>query len=460
MMTEPLSVTASAGIAERILDSFPSGTYALSGLLRLLEVVESTEVPTAAVECRAAPRLLVNPEFVETWAATPEKLMMLVMHELHHVLLGHTRLFPCASLVDNFVFDAVINALLSRMFPAPEHTSLFTDYYYASSFPECLLRPPAGWNGKTVTIVPEGIAKLGAKRGGVVADVYRGLYSEAGATYKEIFDVLRTEVDERRIEDVDLLGDHSEGGAVDGMLEGSAPILLDAVREVVERWPQPPEPIQGRSLSEIMKQETVRAVRRPSNRTVLGKLLRRIGGVTGSTGSVLGWRDDDIRVDSPIPVAERRGIVLRSLGLEPIFYQGFVRVPRRVRSGEKVHVYLDVSGSISELKGALYGAVLDTSAFVHPVVHLFSTEVADVTLGELRRGICKTTGGTHIDCVAKHIADHRIRRACLITDGFVGRPSGRRRDTLSRIRLGVALIDGNCTRDDLAEVADAWAVFT
>ncbi len=113
---------------------------------------------------------------------------------------------------------------------------------------------------------------------------------------------------------------------------------------------------------------------------------------------------------------------------------------------------------IGELKGALYGAVLDSSTFVHPVVHLFSTEIADVTLGELRRGICKTTGGTHIDCVARHIVDHHVRRACVITDGFVGWPSGRLHDTLSRTRLGVALIDGNCTRDHLAEVANAWAV--
>ena len=64
---------------------------------------------TAAVECRLQPRLLVNPDFVDTWAATPEKLLMLVMHELHHVLLGHTRLFPRATRVDNLVFDAIIN---------------------------------------------------------------------------------------------------------------------------------------------------------------------------------------------------------------------------------------------------------------------------------------------------------------------------------------------------------------
>lgn len=76
---------------------------------------------------------------------------MLVMHELHHVLLGHTTLFPRATPVQNFVFDAVINGIVCRMFPAKEHTGFFTDYYDTGSFPMCLLRPPPGWPGKPVT---------------------------------------------------------------------------------------------------------------------------------------------------------------------------------------------------------------------------------------------------------------------------------------------------------------------
>ena len=132
-------------LADRILDTFPSGSYALSALLRLMDIVESDRVPTAAVECRVQPLLMVNPVFVEQHAETPEKLLMLVMHELHHILLGHTKLFPTVTQVQNFVFDCVINALISRMFPQPEHTAFLTDYYSSKRFPECLLRPPAGW---------------------------------------------------------------------------------------------------------------------------------------------------------------------------------------------------------------------------------------------------------------------------------------------------------------------------
>ena len=114
-------------LADRILDSFPSGSYALSALLRLMDIVESDRVPTAAVECRVQPLLLVNPAFVERHAETPEKLLMLVMHELHHVLLGHTTLFPTVTPVQNFVFDCVINGLISRMFPQPEHIAFLRE---------------------------------------------------------------------------------------------------------------------------------------------------------------------------------------------------------------------------------------------------------------------------------------------------------------------------------------------
>src|SRR6185436_8240543 len=110
-----------------------------------LDIVETDAVPTAAVECRVQPRLRINPGFVDAHAATPERLLMLVMHELHHVLLGHTRLFPRVTPADNVIFDAVINALLCRMFPKREHTSFFTEFYSDAHFPECLLRPPVGW---------------------------------------------------------------------------------------------------------------------------------------------------------------------------------------------------------------------------------------------------------------------------------------------------------------------------
>ena len=79
---------------------------------------------------------------------------MLVLHELHHVLLGHTRLFRRVTPLDNLAFDAVINALLCRMFPGRDHTAFFTDFYADDQFPACLLRPPCGWQPGAVAAIP------------------------------------------------------------------------------------------------------------------------------------------------------------------------------------------------------------------------------------------------------------------------------------------------------------------
>ena len=439
-------------LTDRILDCFPSGNYALVGLLRLVDIKETDEIPTAAVECRVQPRLLVNPEFVEKHAETPEKLLMLVMHELHHVLLGHTTLFPTATPVQNFVFDCVINALISRMFPAVEHTAFLTGFYDEVRFPECLLRPPPGWTTNCEGSLPGGIAQLEGVEKKKVTEVYRSLYAPAGATYKEVFDILPKCLDGNAIQNVPLLGGH-DGDSTGGELEHRSPVLFDVVREAVERWPQPPDPIRGRSLADVLKGDTVEVKKKPGKRSVLRSLLQKVG-ERYRHGSIRRIRLDTESIYTPVPAIDRRAGVLRSLGVQTMLYSGDVVWPRRVPTGDKVHVYVDVSGSMDGLEGAIYGAVLDCREWVHRSVHLFSTAVNDISHKEIRRGIVHSTGGTDIVCVARHMQEHRVRRACIITDGWVGKPTGSVRDTLSKARLAVAYAGEFANTDDLRSVAD------
>ena len=132
-------------LRRRLVAAFPAGHYALDGFLRLLDVMLDDEIESAAVECRATPSLLLNPSFLERWCRTDEHLLMLVMHEVHHVLLGHTRLFPRITAAQNVAFDAVINALLCHMFPAPAYRGFFEQLHEAGGVPGCFLRPPPGW---------------------------------------------------------------------------------------------------------------------------------------------------------------------------------------------------------------------------------------------------------------------------------------------------------------------------
>ena len=446
-------------IEERILECFPSGSYALSALLRLMEIVESDKVPTAAVECRIQPRMLINPEFVSRHADTPEQLLMLVMHELHHVLLGHTTLFPTVTATDNFVFDCVINALISRMFPQPDHLRFLTNYSSDRRFPECLLRPPPGWNGKTVTRPPKAVRDLSEKVRGRVAEVYRGLYSETGATYEEIYEILPKLLPIGGLAAVPLLGGHEPDGANGGDIENRSPVLFDVVRSIVEEWPQPPDPIRGRSFGEVLRATEVSPRPLPGNRALLRSLLCRLG-ERHAGGRVRRIGDDAVSLPTPVPALDRRSIVMRTLGAQPLLYSGASTLRRRTDAGDRVHVYVDVSGSMSSTIGAVYGAIHDCLEWVHPVIHMFSDSVSDANPREINKGIVRSTGGTNIACVAAHMAVNRVRRACIITDGWVGKPTGAHFETLARAKLGVALINNSANSSDLSEVATRFVTLT
>ena len=437
-------------IAERILDAFPSGSYALTGLLRLMDIVETTAVPTAAVECRVQPRLLVNPQFVARHAATPETLLMLIMHELHHVLLGHTTLFPRVTPAHNFAFDAVINGLLCRMFPTDDHTRFFTEFYSAEAFPQCLLRPPPGWPHERAAA--PAIASLPAPLRRRAAGLHRALYSEAGATYQEVFEALPRLLADAGLAEATLLGGH-DGHAADGGLEHRSPILFDTVRSIVERWPQPPDPIQGRSLADVLNASRIGPRPPPSARAELRKLIWRIAAVRHG-GRIRRTHTTATPIQTAVPTLERRSVVLRALGQTPLLHQGTIEARRPAPSGHRVHVYLDVSGSMASVLRSLYGAALDCAHLVHPSIHLFSTRIADVSLAQLRRGAVASTGGTDIACVARHMATHGVRRAVVITDGWVGRAGGRHRRTLANARIGVALLGKKVCRTDLEPVAN------
>lgn len=445
-------MTLHASIADSLINAFPSASHGLPALLQLSEIVESTAVPTAAVECTRRPRMLINPEFVAKHANTPEKLAMLVMHELHHVILGHTRLYPRMTPLDNLVFDAVINSMLCRMLPERATRSMFTDYYRDDRFPECFLRPSPNWAPLADGSPPAALAGRGKAQ---LRDLHRRLYSEQGVDYDE----LRSALADATVDglNVVLLGDHrpqGSGTSSDGDLESRCPEMLEQIRRIVERWPQPPTPVVGRSLDDFVRDKRIE-VKPPSKRSRLRWLMQRIAGRRG-TATGFHTQESLRAIEAPIPVLDRRAAVLHGLGHRPAFYRHALPNPRGGRGGERVHMYVDVSGSMSSVLSALYCAAIDCSAFVHPVVHLFSTQIANVSLRELCNGVVKSTGGTSIECVAAHMHQHGVRRAVIVTDGFVGTPGATALATLQQCRLGVALIGSSTKRSDLDAVTDLW----
>lgn len=447
--------TATLSLTDRLLQAFPSGSFCLPAMLELAAIEETDSVPTAAVECAMRPRLLLNPHWIEKHAATPEKLVMLTLHELHHVVLGHTRLYPRATSLDNLVFDAVINSMLCHLLPDPACTTLMTDFYDHRVFPECFLRPAPEWKPGERGKTPAALQKPELSH---LAPLHRRLYSPEGVGYEELREALRTKASPNTFGSVPLLGDHrdeSDGASSAGQLEIRSPALLSEVSRIVERWPQPPTPIRGRSLADVLGSTRI-VVQPASNARQLASLLLRVAGVQ-SGGRIRAWRDRPHPVETPIPSLNRRSTVLRSLGCRPLLHRSETAVRQHVASGDLVHIYLDVSGSVGSVIPALYGAVLACMRYVHPKVHLFSTIVADVNLSQLRSGVCKTTNGTCIECVGSHMEQHRVRRAVLITDGHVGKPGASTARVLERAIIGVAMTPSSDWRADLEDFTDHWA---
>lgn len=142
---------------------------------------------------------------------------------------------------------------------------------------------------------------------------------------------------------------------------------------------------------------------------------------------------------------DRRAGVYEQLGIEPL---GF-RAASSVRNPEdrgKVHVYLDVSQSMDELLPLLYAALRPLLPVIHDKVHLFSSAVRDVSPAAIRNGLAETTEATSLDCVVRHIENHRVRRAVVITDGDGQYPA---KEDLARLRSLGARVNKIVT-------ADAW----
>lgn len=442
----------SNALALRILDAFPTSSYSLAGLLRLVDIVETDRVPTACVECKAQPRMLLNPAFIAAHAQTPQKLLMLVMHEVHHVLLGHTRMLGRMTATRNFILDALINGIVCRMFPGPQYTAMFRDFYGEDAFPACLLAPPPQWPGPAVRrarglcALPEALAERAHQ-------VHVALYSEAGASYEEVMELLPRLLaacpEAAGPDGIPLLGDHREEETGRQPISG---LLAGLLRESVQGWTKVPDPIRGHSLEQLLEQETVGGIRSRTPRALLRNLLLRIAGEgRRAAGRGPGW--DMSECSAPMPRLHRRTLVQRALGLEPLLHPTPLRLRGRTGERDRVHVYLDVSGSMDSVVGAAYGALLDCRAWVHPRVHLFSDKVSDVSIAGLRAGLRRTTWGTRIGCVAAHMREHEVRRAVLLTDGCVGPAAHEDARVLEKVRLGVALI-GDSKADDLRPFAD------
>ena len=453
-------------IIGRIHNMIVAMPYGLEKMLSLMDIEESTDIKTACVPIGGRPKIIVNPEYVEQNCETDQKLFMLIQHELHHLLLGHTRLFKRTTLQHNIAFDAIINALLCRARPEPEWTALFRDSYSKNRFPECLLRPPAGFplEPSFPTGMPEHIQSI-----------IQTLYYSSEGTFFDVFDLLVKIVSVKIVtvssETKGLIGDASDDGeeggdsgfiiSIDGEiaedllgthdddergLEQQDDLdLFDIVREIVGEWPQPPDPIRGRSLNDVLN--TVSFSKRTISNGVVEQIAQAIIRSVQIQGTDKGGLAsfESIRVQQCMPSRDRRAFAMQQVGGLVPLYVG--EIPKVVFTHNEVAIYLDVSGSMSEYPKYLLTAVNAVHRKIKVRVFVFSTVVEEIEMVDFRKQKYRTTGGTDGDIVWKHIDENKFLSAVVLTDGYLGPVSGPFANLKNESNIQVLLTPDGTARD-------------
>lgn len=441
-------------IVRRLLGSLPAASFEMEAFSRLANIVASRRIPTAAVECTARPCLLINPDFVAQYCQRDEHLFLLVMHELWHILLAHTSLYPRVTKAHNIAFDAIINSTLARMFDTAPYQGFFETLNPPDQFPHMLLRPPVGW--PDAPQYRDDVGPVGTAR------VMRQLYPVFGVTfvhphYSEILALIRQDMKERGIPDnVILLGDHDEG-----KYQGS--FVRDMMTDMLERWPSHVLdylPNQAASPWHVAPQPTVQAVRQ-----TFAAVLRRV--------CQSAHRQNYRRERVPVLSAGGRGVLpnasdrLRSarqrLGVETLLWEQTAPRKARVMAQQAAaHIYLDVSGSMGTMLPYLVDLLLPFMLRGEVLVYQFSTCVEPLSVKEVKQNQLQTSGGTAIRCVTQHLLDNlpRVRHALILTDGFTGFPAPDHLASLheAQTRVHVVLPAESHNQRDLASLAASMTI--
>lgn len=413
----------------RILNVLPAASYQMDRFLKMADVVVSDRTETACMEIGPQPRLHLNAKFVETRCKRDEHLLLLILHELYHVILGHTRLFPRLTPAHNIAFDAVINSMLSQQFRESIYLEFFQKLNPWSQFPARLLRPPPGWPDKSK---PAPVNATPQERA-----VIKTLYGERSqtVTYHEILELLKVQLKSEDAPGCILLGDHG-GQSMGG--ESDEPAVRDGVfkqilGQVLEGWPRKAIQGLGRGSEGNILDYLLPKPRSPRLEFLeaLKRLIKRAGVLRPDSRNPYAWQKMQYGRDAltSIPNCRDRQCFSKEiiLGEAPLLYKTEIPVKRaRWTPRHTAHLYIDISGSMANNLSWLMGAI-------EPLLHrglcrlyAFSTVVDEVRKSQLFSNRVKNTLGTDINCVYRHLLEFPLRRTpkkvVVLTDGYVGVP--------------------------------------
>ena len=439
-----------------VINILSRNVSALATLMRIVSIEESYEIPTLGVPLEGPPKILYNPDFVQEHCNSNAHFAMAVLHELYHILLGHTFFMRAKTFGDvsqktlNIAFDAMINATICMQYPSTTFQSFFTNFYDKAKMPQALLRPrsrPARfWERKR----------------------YKQLYTLVGLPPEATIEII--EQYEKETSGVQLLGNHN-GGFFDDSGNSNIPdALLDRVaQEIMDN-------ISG-DLNRIASEKKWKAQRRLNHKQYelnrkkyqtdiskdeIEKLKKEVkklkqeldeirntpGYSLSAFGSILGERIEAIKqkkaleeeltkvasqssyskIESQIKslfpkipeksvipnFRNRKAIVSLTAGI----YQPFYMNPLRPKDFGQITLYIDVSGSMDQYMSTIYKVTAGCSEYLNDDIYVFSNKVAKITKEDLLHGKVISTGGTD-DCFLDHALENNFSKIMVFTDGFL-----------------------------------------
>lgn len=422
-------------IKNRIYNIIPAATWQMERILNLLEIRADNSIPTACVDCSVRPSLRINPKFITKYCKTDEHLMMLILHEIFHIVLGHTRLFERLTPIHNIAFDAIINSQLCHQFKSKNYVRFFENINGLDSLESRLLRPPKGWPGK---ITHHSEASYKERK------VLNLLYGEDKnqVTYQEIFELLFESLSGKLFGDYKLLGNH------DGQSQSEIDKAIGtSIREITSKWPRPDKNLAGRDEGQdgtwILKEDKVN----DALRKAIKSMIKKSGIIEKNKNVNIKYRDKSITlpIETFIPQAKDRRLAAwqRIYGTYPLIYRGTLEQVKKKRTPIPVaHVYMDVSGSMNDVIGTLGSVLRESHKDGDVKLYAFSTVIDEITPTKIKKGI-KNTLGTDINCILTHLQlmskKKRPKKILVVTDGFIGKANGSLLSSLKGIKLYAGL---------------------
>lgn len=472
-----------AEIRSRIFNVLPTASFQLEKLFGLLDIEYSDQTETACVECRNIPKLLLNRQFVSEYCRDDGDLFLLILHELYHVILGHTRLFPRVDRIDNIAFDAVINAILANTVGRSVGVRLLTHTNHWEDFPARLLRPPPGWPHS----IEPALADLPVEEARVIRLLY--VNTDDALTYHDVYAFLRKSLGKNTALSAPQIGIPGEQSPPKDQCSGPNPedtstgqgegkgkidenesdrelkatllgnhknpshsdnLLTETIRRIAEGWPPPPFRIAGRDEGRSAQGFSLNREQKPGAAFIKAfkGLLHRCGIYAGRGPAV--YRREltlaEFVRESVVPdERDRRVNALRTItGSAPLIYR---TADHQVRPRSKrvpvVHLYLDVSGSMTGYLPFLTAACREPYRRGELKLFAFSTVVSEVKGSDLANATFANTQGTDINAVLEHAASIpvkvRPKVILIVTDGYVGSAKHNLLSDIAKIRTVGAL---------------------